>query len=130
MNIQTAGYLAIFGILLVLLGLVGYVTHPETARTALVFGGGFGALWMLLGMLSDKGRRWIWPAALSTTTLLVVGGAWRGSLSWLAVANGQSEKVFASVLITMTLAVSVTMLFLLLRDRKRSRAQRPAGGAP
>ena len=43
-------------------------------------------------------------------------------MSWLAVANGQGEKGFASVVITLMLAVSASMLFLLLRNRKKSGA--------
>jgi uncharacterized membrane protein (UPF0136 family) len=118
MKTQTAGYLVIFGIFLILLGVIGYVTHPEKAHSALIFGGGFGALWMLWGILSAKGKRWSWPAALATTAVLVLAGAWRGSLSWLAVANGQSEKVFASLVITLMLAVSSVMLVVLLKDRR------------
>ena len=53
---------------------------------------------------------------------------WMG-LSWLAVANGQSEKVFASVVITLMLAVSASMLFLLVKDRKSGGAEKPAEGA-
>ena len=128
MNTQTAGHLVVFGVFLILLGVMGYVTHPEKTPTALIFGGGFGALWMLWGILSAKGVRWSWSAALATTALLLLACAWRASLSWLAVANGQSEKVFASVLITLMLAVSASILLLSLRDRKKSGAEKPAGG--
>lgn len=128
MNTQTAGYLIIFGIFLILLGVVGYVTHPEKAHTALIFGGGFGALWMLWGILSAKGVRWSGLAALVTTALVVLASVWRGSLSWLAVANGQSGKVFASVIITLMVALSASTLFLLLKDRKQSGALKSAGG--
>lgn len=128
MNTQTAGYFIIFGILLILLGVIGYVTHPEKAHTALIFGGGFGALWMLWGILSAKGVRWSWLAALVTTALLVLASMWRGSLSWLAVANGQSEKFFASLIISMMVALSASALFLLLKDRKQNGAHKPAGG--
>ena len=130
MNTMTAGYLVIFGIFTILLGLIGYVTHPEKAITALIFGGGFGALWMLWGILSAKGVRWSWLAALATTALLALACVWRASVSWLAVANGQSEKAFASVIITLMLAVSASMLFLLLKDRKAGGIERPTGGAP
>jgi len=127
MNTQTAGYLIIFGIFLILLGVIGYVTHPEKAHTALIFGGGFGALWMLWGILSAKGVRWSWPAAVATTALLLLATVWRGSLSWMAVANGQSEKVFASLIITLMVALAASALFLLLKDRKKSGVEKPAG---
>jgi hypothetical protein len=129
MNTQTAGHLVIFGIFLILLGVIGFVTHPEKAYTALIFGGGFGALWMLWGILSASGLRWTWLAALATTALLALACMWRASVSWLAVANGQSEKAFVSVVITLMLAVSAFMLFSLLKDRKQSCAAKSAGEA-
>lgn len=128
MNTQTAGYLVIFGIFLILLGMIGYVTHPEKAHTALIFGGGFGALSVLWGILAAKGIRWSKLAALLTAILLSVACVWRAGLGWLAVANGQSEKVFASLVITLMLAVSAVMLVVLLKDRRASGAERPGGG--
>jgi uncharacterized membrane protein (UPF0136 family) len=127
-NGKTADYLVVFGIFLILLGVIGYMTHPEKAHTALIFGGGFGALWMLWGILSAKGVRWSWPAALATTALLLMACVWRASLSWLAVASGQAETVFASIIITLMFAVSASMLFLLLRGRKTGGAEKSAGG--
>jgi uncharacterized membrane protein (UPF0136 family) len=118
MSPHMAGYLVIFGIFLMLLGVIGYVTHPERAHTALISGGGFGMLWMLWGILSARGVRWSWLAALATTALLTLACVWRASLSWLAVANGQSERAFASAIITLMLAVSAAILVLLLKDPK------------
>jgi uncharacterized membrane protein (UPF0136 family) len=80
MSTQMAGYLVIFGIFLILLGVIGYVTHPEKAVTALVSGGGFGALWMLWVILSAKRVRRSWLAALVTTLLLAVACVLRASL--------------------------------------------------
>lgn len=127
MSTQTAGYFVIFGIFLILLGVIGYVTHPEKALTALISGGGFGVLWMLWGILSAKGVRWSWLAALTTTVLLTLACVWRASLGWMAVANGRSEKAFAVVIITLMLAVAVFMLLSLLKDRKAGGAEKPAG---
>jgi hypothetical protein len=129
MSTQTAGYLVIFGIFTILLGVIGYMTHPEKALTALIFGGGFGALWMLWGILSAKGARWSWLPALVTTALLVLACVWRASLSWLAVVNGQSEKAFASGIITLMLGVAGSMLFFLLRDRRAGGMEKPTGDA-
>jgi hypothetical protein len=128
MNVHTAANLVIFGICLILLGLVGYVTHPEKAHTALISGGGFGALSILWGILGARGRRWAKPAALLTAALLGAACAWRASLSWLAVAGGESGKGFASVLITLMLAVAAAMLFLLLGDRRAGGAGASGGG--
>ena len=127
MKTQTAGYLVIFGVFLILLGVIGYMTHPEKAITALISGGCFGALWMLWGILSAKGVRWSWAAALVTTALLALACVWRASVSWLAVADGQSEKAFASVIITLMLGVAVFMLFFLLKDRMAGGVEKPTG---
>jgi len=130
MNTMTAGYLVVFGIFTILLGLIGYVTHPEKAITPVIFGGGFGVLWMLWGILSAKGVRWSWMPALISIVLLALACVWRASVSWLAVASGQSEKALASVIITLMLAVSVSMLLLLLKGRKAGGIEEPTGGAP
>ena len=129
MNTQTAGYLVIFGIFLILLGAIGYMTHPEKAISALISGGGFGALWILWGILSAKGVRWSRLAALAITVLLALACVWRASLSWLAVANGQPEKAFALVIIILTLALALCMLLFLLKDRKAAGLQNPERGA-
>src|ERR1051325_9955984 len=60
MRTQTADCFVVFGIFLTLLGVIGYVAHPEKALTALIFGGPFGALWMVWGILNSQGFRWSW----------------------------------------------------------------------
>jgi len=122
MNTQTAGYLIISGLFIALLGVAGYLTHPEKAITALISGGVFGGLAILWGILGAKGLRWSRFAALLTTALLAAACAWRAILGWLDVANGQSEKAFAAVLITLMLAVAAVMLVMLSKDRKPSDA--------
>ena len=82
---------------------------------------------MLWGILSAKGVRWSWAAALVTTALLALACVWRASVSWLAVADGQSEKAFASVVITLMLGVAVFVLFFLLKDRVAGSVEKPAG---
>jgi len=123
MSTQTAGYFLVFGVFLILLGIIGYLTHPERANTALIAGGGFGLLWMLWGILSARGVRWSWLGALATTALLAVACVWRGSLSWLAVAGGQSERAFASLVITLMLALALVMLYFLVSDRRGGAAE-------
>lgn len=129
MNTQISGYLVIFGTFVVLLGVIGYMTHPEKAITAVLSGGGFGALFILWGILGAKGVRWSKLAALLTAALLSAACVWRASLGWLSVANGQSEKAFASLIITLMLGVAVVLLVFLLKDRKAGGVDNPAGGA-
>ena len=126
MNMKTAGYLIFYGMFLIVMGLLGYLSNPEKAKTALMSGGTFGALSILWGVLGARGVWWSRPAAIVTTGLLAVVFAWRASVGWLAVLGGKSEKLFAAVLITTMLAGSALMLLGLLKARKPTEAGKPA----
>ena len=117
MNTKAARYLIFYGAFLMLMGLAGYLSNPEKARTALMSGGTFGALSILWGVLGARGVRWSLPAAIATTGLLALVFTWRASVGWLAVLDGHSEKVTAASLITVMLAASVAMLPVLFRAR-------------
>ncbi len=118
MNTKTAGYLILYGGFLIVMGLAGYLSNPEKAKTALMSGGTFGALSILWGVLGARGVRWSLPAAITTTGLLALVFAWRASVGWLAVFDGKSEKLFATVLITAMLAASAAVLPALFRSFK------------
>ena len=123
MNMRTAGYLMAYGGFLMLMGLAGYLSNPEKAKTALMSGGTFGALSILWGVLGARGVRWSLLAAKTTTGLLAVVFVWRASVGWLAVLDGHAEKQFAAGLITLMLAASIAMLLRLIMARKTSRAE-------
>ena len=125
MSLKTAGYLVLYGGSLIVLGLVGYLSNPEKAKTALMVGGTFGALSILWGVLGARGVRWIAPVALVTTALLIVACAWRAGVGWLAVIDGQSEKLFAAALITVMLAASAAMLPALFRALQKQPTATP-----
>jgi uncharacterized membrane protein (UPF0136 family) len=125
MNTRTAGYLMLYGAFLIVMGLLGYLSNPEKAKTALMSGGTFGALSIVWGVLGARGVRWSLPAALATTGLLALVLAWRASVGWLAVLDGKSEKLFAASLITVMFAGSVVMLLGLLKARKTGDAEKP-----
>ena len=127
MNTKTAGYLILYGSFLIVMGLTGYLSNPEKAKTALMSGGAFGALSILWGVLGARGVRWSLPAALVTTGLLALVFAWRASVGWLAVLDGKSGKLFAASLITVMLAGSVVLLPALMRARKAGETEPPAG---
>ena len=129
MNTKTAGYLILYGVFLFVMGLLGYWSNPEKAKTALMSGGTFGALSILWGVLGARGVRWSLPAAFVTTGLLTLVFAWRASVGWLAVLDGKSEKLFAAVLITAMLTGSVLMLLGLTQARKPVEAEKPADPA-
>ena len=118
MKVQTADFIRVFGVFLVLLGGIGYVTHPEKPPAFLIVGLLFGALCVVWGFLGVRGVRWSWPAALGTMVLLAVTCAWRAIVNWIAVADGDSKKAFTAGLISLTVAASILMLGLLLRDAK------------
>jgi len=118
MSTKTAGYLILYGGFLIAMGLLGYLSNPEKARTALLSGGTFGALSILWGVLGARGTRWVVPAAVGTTALLTLVFAWRATVGWQAVIEGQPEKRFAALLLTTMLAASAVLLPVLFRSLK------------
>ncbi len=129
MNTKTAGYLILYGAFLIVMGLLGFLSNPEKAKTALLSGGTFGALSIFWGVLGARGIRWSLPGAMVTTGLLTLVFAWRASVGWLAVFEGKAEKLFAAVLITVMLTGSVLMLLNLVSARKPAAAGKSAGPA-
>ena len=123
MNPKTAGYLVFYGGFLILMGLAGFLSNPEKAKTALMSGGTFGAISILWGVMGARGARWSLSAAMATTSLLAIVFVWRASVSWLAVLDGHAEKQFAAGLITMMLVASIAMLIGLLKAAKTSREE-------
>jgi uncharacterized membrane protein (UPF0136 family) len=118
-----------YGAFLIAMGTIGFLSNPERAATALLSGGTFGALSILLGFLLLRGKEWARWAALATTGFLTFVFAWRATVTWLAVQGGQSEKLVAAVLITAMGVASVLTLYALraapasagLATRARSR---------
>lgn len=108
-------WLVVYGLFLVAIGVTGYLSNPEKARTALFSGGTFGGLSALWGVLVLRGTRWAPRAALVTTALLSAVFVWRATAGWMAVAGGQSEKRTAAILITLMLCASLATLVRLLR---------------
>ena len=123
MDVKTAGYMIFYGAFLMVMGLLGFLSNPEKAKTALMSGGTFGLLSILWGVLGARGFRWSRVAAIITTGLLALVFVWRASVGWLTVLNGNREKLFAAVLITLMLAASVPMLLRLLKSGRATEAE-------
>lgn len=117
-----------YGAFLFAVGVVGYLSNPEKAATALVSGGTFGALSVAWGLLLRRGRGWARTAAVATTGFLSLVFAWRSTASWLAVLGGRPEKTVAAALITAMLVASVVTLVVLARGARPPR--RPPGSSP
>jgi uncharacterized membrane protein (UPF0136 family) len=102
-----------YGAFLIVMGVVGYLSNPEKAATALLSGGTFGGLSMAWGVLLRRGHDWARFGALATAGLLMAVFTWRASVGWLAVHAGQPEKLVAASLITaMGLASLATLRVL------------------
>lgn len=102
-------WLLIYGAFLILAGVAGFLSNPEKAKTALLSGGTFGGLSIVLGVLNARGIAWARKAAFGTVVFLAVVFVWRASAGWMAVAEGRSEKLFAACLISLMLAATVGM---------------------
>jgi uncharacterized membrane protein (UPF0136 family) len=102
-----------YGAFLISMGVLGYLSNPEKAATALLSGGTFGTLSMGWGVLMRRGRDWARWGALATAALLMAVFLWRASVGWLAVHAGQSEKLVAAVLITAMALASIATIFVL-----------------
>lgn len=114
-----------YGVFLIVAGVLGFLSNPEKAKTALISGGTFGSLSLLWGWLTHRGVPWAPKAALGTTGFLSLIFTWRSWASWQAVAAGNTDKWIAAVLISSMLAASLVLLGVLLRQR-RARAPRAA----
>jgi len=119
MHHRLGSWLLGYGAFLAMVGVVGYLSNPEKAATALVSGGAFGALSAGWGALLRSGRGWARWAAIATTGLLTLVFTWRSVASWLAVLGGQPQKLVAAALITAMLLASVVTLALLARGVRR-----------
>lgn len=111
-----------YGIFLILMGVMGFLSNPEKAKTALLSGGMFGSLSLVIGWLAARGWSKARMAGFGLAGLLGVAFVWRASVSWMAVGAGDSSKVIAALLISAMLTATVVLVFLLLRGRSGSTA--------
>jgi hypothetical protein len=103
-----------FGVFLIVAGLLGFLSNPEKAKTALMSGGLFGGISFVLGMLAARGWRKARPVSIGLTLFLSIVFVWRASVSWMAYFGGQADKLTAAILISTMLAGSVAVALLLL----------------
>jgi uncharacterized membrane protein (UPF0136 family) len=123
LNKRTALTLVVYGAFLILVGLIGFLSNPEKAKTALMSGGTFGLLHIGLGWLSSRGWRPAGGIALGVAVFLAIVFSWRATVSWMAVAGGQPEKLVAAVLISSMLVATLGVVGWLWRTRRRAGAE-------
>jgi uncharacterized membrane protein len=116
-NVKINFWLIGFGAFLIACGIAGYASNPEAAKTALISGSTFGGLSILLGIWTGSKRRLI-PYAISwgVVIMLIAAFAWRSTVTWMAVAEGQ-PKLFAAILISSMGIASLLTLLQLWRSR-------------
>jgi len=120
MNSATWKYVIGYGAFLIIIGLLGYASNPEKAKTALMAGGTFGTLSIIWGCIMSKGIAWARYAAMVTTSMLAVVFGWRTWMGWQAVMAGEPKLVAASLISSMLVA-SVLLLPLLFRKPIQAR---------
>lgn len=116
---KIATVLFAYGAFLILCGVTGYLSNPEKAKTALLSGGTFGALNFGYGWLALRGWRPSIVAALGTGVFLACVFTWRSTVSWMAFADGQSEKLVAACIISAMLVATLALVVFLLGARGR-----------
>lgn len=107
-GMTNAKWLIGYGVFLFLCGLVGYLSNPAAAKTALISGSVFGGLSVVWGVLLGKGLGFARWAALVTTLLLCGVFTWRSTVSWQNVMNGEPKAFAASIISIMLLGSLAT----------------------
>jgi uncharacterized membrane protein (UPF0136 family) len=114
MKASTWKFVVVYGVFLIVIGLLGFASNPEKAKTALMSGGLFGSLSIIWGVLMSKGFGWARYAAIVTTSLLSIVFAARAFIGWKAFIDGE-PKLIAASLISSMLVASLILLPLILR---------------
>ena len=115
---KSALILAGYGIFLILIGLVGYLSNPEKAKTALMSGGTFGLLNIGLSVLVQRGWSKARTVALVVAAFLAAVFTWRSIVTWMKFAEGAEEKLMAGALITSMLVATVGVGVYLIATRR------------
>jgi len=103
-------WIKVYGIYLIVAGLAGWLSNPEKARTALIMGGSFGAMSLLLGFIAASGRRWAYGVMIGLAAMLGTVFAIRSLISWRAYLAGDDSKLFAACLISSMLVATLVLL--------------------
>lgn len=112
-----------YGAFVFLMGVLGYLSNPEKAGTALKSGGMVAGLSLVWATGWWSQRRWALFGAAATLALVGAVFIWRSSVSWRAYFGGESQKLTAALLITaMFIATAVVLPKVLAGVRAARRA--------
>lgn len=114
---KTSTILIGYGLFLIVAGLAGFLSNPEKAKTALMSGGTFGLIQIGVGYIATRGWKPARGLGIGICAFLAATFTWRSIVSWMAVAGGASEKLFAASLISTMLAASIVAIVLLLKQK-------------
>jgi hypothetical protein len=116
-----------YGAFVFTMGVLGYLSNPEKAATALKSGGMVAGLAVVWAMGWWGQRRWALFGAAATLGLVGLAFIWRSSVSWLAYFSGESQKLTAALLITAMLVATVLVLPKVIAGLRASRRVVAAG---
>lgn len=124
---QTSQRLMYYGLFLIICGVLGFLSNPAEAKTALISGGTFGSLSVVAGYLIGRGVPYVTFGSLLMVSFLALIFTWRASVGWLEVVAGNTEKLFAASLITAMLIASLCMIVFVARHLFASRKEASQG---
>ena len=119
-----------YGAFVFSMGVLGYLSNPEKAATALKSGGMVAGLAVVWATGWYFQRRWALFGAATTLGLVGVAFVWRSTVSWMAYFSGESQKLTAALLITAMLVATVVVLPKVIAGIRTSRrADDPASSS-
>lgn len=98
----------------------GQIAFNPAAKTALISGGICGGLSILWGVLLGRGMSWARIAAIVSSILFLGAFSWRAIAGWMAFAGGQSEKWYASMLISCMWVATLVVVAALVRNKPQT----------
>lgn len=119
-----------YGAFVFTMGVLGYLSNPEKAGTALKSGGMVASLAVIWATGWACQRRWALFGAATTLGLVGLAFIWRSSASWMAYFAGESQKRTAALLITAMLVATVVVLPKVLAAIRASRRSAEPASPP
>lgn len=109
---RLGNYTIIYGIILFLCGLFGYISNPTKAITALITGIAFGGIFSFLGFFLRRKKEWALDAILLLLICSLGVFIWRTYLNWFSVMTQGSDKLLAAIL-TSWMSIATIIYFIL-----------------